>query len=305
METNISLNIKKRFVKDYNLPIKLFDDEMFKYYIGLYNEVHKTKYKYHMLELSVMGNKGEEGFMKEFNSVKDKIIADISSKESYKRLADSRVPIEYTSTHQISTQNIYTPEFDNCVMYSIDLKKANFNSMKYYDPDLVNGKKDYVDFISEYTDDPYMKESKQLRQVIFGNLLPKKQQSIQKAIINMIADRILSKIPTKVTSMGTDELIIHGITEKTRVFDILFNLIGAIPTDLIHLVKIEHFRLLHVHHTKPFYVKVTENNIEFKNVPTIYYPQVYKHYMDLPIGPKDLLFEYEGEMATFVNPLYH
>jgi len=304
METNISLNIKKRFVKDYNLPIKLFDDEMFAYYIDLYDKVHNTKYKYNMLELSVMGYKGEEGFMKEFNSIRDAIIADVSSKESYKRLADTNVPIEYKGRYQISKQNIYNRDFINKRRISIDLKKANFNSMRYYDPDLVNDKENYRDFISEYTADPYMIESKQLRQIIFGNLLPTRQQSIQKVIMNRITDAILDNMAVTVTSMGTDEIIIHDIMNEKEFFDTLYKLTQILSSDLIKIIKIEQFRLLAAHPRKPFYVKVTSDSMEFKNVPNIYYPQVYKHCLNMPILDKDLLFEYEGEVVKFVNPLY-
>lgn len=304
METIISLNIKKRFVKDYNLPIKLFDDEMFAYYIDLYDKMHNTKHKYRLLEQSVMTCKGEEGFLKEFNSIKDEIISDISSKESYKKLSETKVPIEYKSKHLIQERNIYAPDFDGKHMISIDLKKANFNSMKYYDSDLVNGKETYEDFISDYTADPYMKESKQLRQVIFGNLLPTKQQSIQKAIMHMIRDYILDKMQVDLSIMGSDELIIHEGNNTPSFFDILCELCGIIPSKLFQIIKIEQFKLLHIHPAKPFYAKVTEDKTEFKNVPNIYYPQVYKHFMNMPIEDKDLLFEYEGELATFVNPLY-
>ena len=295
----ISLNIKKRFVSDYNLPIKLFDDEMFAYYIDLYDKMHNTKYKYQMLEQSVMTCKGEEGFLKEFNSIKDEIISDISSKESYKRLSGTKVHVLHNTKYQVSKRNIYSPEFDGKHMISIDLTKANFNSMKYYDSALVNDKETYEDFISDYTADPYMKESKQLRQVIFGNLLPTKQQSIQKAIMNMIIDSILDTMPITISSMGSDEIIIHEENEGNDL-----SLSKIIPTKLLDIIKIEQFKLLHIHPTKPFYAKVMENKTEFKNVPNIYYPQVYKHFANIPIEDKDLLFEYEGELATFVNPLY-
>lgn len=300
----ISRNIRRRFVKDYNLPIKIFDDDMFDYYIDLYDAMHGTKYKYQMLEQSVSAHRGEEGFMKEFNSIKDEIIADISSKDSYKELSKANPPLEYTGRYQIQKQNIYIPEFDRKTMCSIDLKKANFNSMRYYNFDLVNYAETYEDFISKYTAESYMKESKQLRQVIFGNLLPKKQQAIQKVIMGRIINAILDKMDVTLTTMGTDEVIIHEVGSETSFFSVLSNLTEVIPIELLDMLKIERFQLLHAHPTKPFYAKLTTGHLEIKNTPAVYYPQVYKHLLSIPIEVKDLLFEYEGERATFVNPLY-
>jgi len=300
----ITNNIKRRFVKDYNLPIKLYDDDMFDYYIELYDKTHATKYKYQLLKQAVSQLRGEEGFMSEFNHIKDEIIIEIQHKRAYEKLANSKVPVEYDYKYQIPKQNIYNPNFDGKYIVSIDLKKANFNSMRYYDKDLVNDTDKYRDFIAKYTAQPYMTESKQLRQVIFGNLLPKKQQSIQKVIIHKICDAILANMDVKIASAGTDEILILDVS-RDNCLDLMAELIlNVIPPNLLNMVKLESFMVKHVHPTKPFYVKIFEGKVEFKNIPTVYYPQVYKHFFKLPVENKDLYFEYEGERAAFLNPLY-
>jgi hypothetical protein len=39
----ITNSIKQRFIKDYNLPINIFEDDVFNYFIDLYDKTHKTK----------------------------------------------------------------------------------------------------------------------------------------------------------------------------------------------------------------------------------------------------------------------
>ena len=300
METKITRSIKRQFVKDYNLPIKLFDDEIFAYYIDLYDKLFNTKYKYYLLETLVSRLGGEQGFMHEFSSIKDEIIADISSKPVYAKLAEKDSVVVYTPKYQIPDQNIYTRNFDGKTIISIDIRKANFNALKYFDRELVNNAKDYEEFISKYTAESYMKESKQLRQVIFGNLLPKKQQSIEKNIIHKICDNILDCFDVKLGLAGTDEILILDPPDT-----IIMDLMSAFSTDaILDMIKLDVFKIIHIHPEKPFYAKVSETKVEFKNVPGVYYPQIYKHYFKMPLVEKDFLFEYEGETVRFVNPLY-
>ena len=302
--SKLSHSVKKRFVKDYHLPIKLLDDDMLEYYVDLYDRTHNTKYNYANLKMAIYELDGEEGFMKEFNGLKDNIINDICNKESYRELAHEPIPDAYIPVNQISNQKIYTPMFHGTYMISIDMKQANFNSLKYYNPKIVDDASTYDQFISGYTAQSYMKQSKQLRQVIFGNLLPKKQQQIQKGILAEIGDAIIPNITNEVTKMGTDELIILNLDSAT-LNNTLADVIFAIPNKFLDLVRVEVFRVEHIHPTKPFYARIYENGkVEIKNVPSVYYPQVYKKFFKIPFDYKDLLFEYEGDKVSFVDPLY-
>ena len=48
---------------------------------------------------------------------------------------------------------------------SIDLKKANFQALRYYNPDLVQNAKTYQEFIGLYDSSPLLAESKYTRQM--------------------------------------------------------------------------------------------------------------------------------------------
>ena len=121
----------------------------------------------------------------------------------------------------------------------------------------------------------------------------------------------------KYASSGTDEILIFnfpdGVNEwmpweiegKYTTDDPDFSIYAGIPTDLTHIVKVEFFRLRQIHQEKPFFVKeYLDKKLEFKNIPTIFLPQVFKHYFDLPLRDDDLVFFHEGQKAKFLEPIY-
>jgi hypothetical protein len=195
------------------------------------------------------------------------------------------------------------------------LIKANFNCFKIFDPELVNNAATYEEFISKYTRLNYFKQSKQLRQIIFGNLLPKKQQQIQKCIINEISNSIgveNSELNDHIFVNGTDEiLILDQWNDPEPPTDInsfpATDVLTKLPEKYNNIIDISIFRLIQIHPEKSFYVKehLYEDKIEFKQVPSIFFPQVFKYYFKLlPVCYNDLLFYHEGQKATFTTPLF-
>lgn len=304
----ITNSIKKRFVKDFNLPINVFEDEYFKYFIDLYYELFQTKLKYALLVNTVNHLEGEENFMKRFHQLKDLIIREISSKSEYKTLASHPELISiYTPANTISKKTIYQEEYDGKLIISIDLIKANFSSFKYYEPALINNKNSYDEFMADYTDLQYFKQSKQLRQIIFGNLLPKRQQAIQKNIIHRICDQIIkntAELSLEIMKAGSDEILIsyNGSSSLHLIIKLIDD---SIPEEYRPFCKVVPFHLTKIHPEKPFYVKKFEDGkVEFKQIPTVYFPQVFKHYFEIPIVEQDLIFYHEGCKAKFIEHIY-
>ena len=80
------MNSKKfyqRFVKDYNLPINVFEEDMFKYYMGLYNffpsDVFENTVK--MIENDFQGN--VEEWLEYCAEVRDNAILEILNNRIY------------------------------------------------------------------------------------------------------------------------------------------------------------------------------------------------------------------------------
>lgn len=304
----LSNTIKKRFCKDFALPIGIFDNEYFEYFMQEYDSLLNTSIKKYMLYDALLTLGGEEGFMQEFNRIKEAIINDISSKEVYKDIQCGHKELpQIQSKYKHPGQNIYSRQFDGREFISIDIRKANFYAMSAIDSSLVNGATTWSEFLSKYTSLKYYHESKQLRQVIFGNLMPKKQQQIQKGICNMIADSIKDMDNTlEIAIVSTDEILIlnhpnpkEGVSQIKELID---NTYGITSESL----RVEAFRLESVHPEKPFFIKrdLHSDEIVFKNIPQVYFAQVFKHYFGVGITEYDKSFFYEGQIAVFKESIY-
>ena len=203
----ISNSVKKRFVRDYNLPITMYRNDIFHYFIGLYEEHLNTLNKWDRL-IDIHGRLGESGFFAESQKVIDNSIALISSHDSYKNFATlvSEEPIILTSTPE--KRNIYHPDFVGKLLISIDMKKANFNSMRFIAPEIFGENTTYESFISQFTEFDYFAESKQIRQVIFGNLKPKAQQTAQRNIMMKTYELLLAHFGDMIEMVmtGPDEI---------------------------------------------------------------------------------------------------
>lgn len=302
----LSNSLKKRFCKDFSLPIGLFDDEYFYYFINEYDSLLNTKSKLRLLEDTVRTLGGEEQFMQEFNRIRDAIIADVSESDGYCKLSSDTNPRPYNAVREYSGQNIYCPQFSGKQFISIDIRKANFFSMKTYDSSILNEASTWNEFLKKYTSLEYYHQSKQLRQVIFGNLLPKRQQAIQKSVCKEIADIIKQYMKVNVAIVSTDEILILDHPNPSEgvldVSGILERRLGYITADL----RLEAFELEQIHHEKPYFVKknLKTGDITFKSVPQVFFAQVFKNYVRVPLTEYDLSFFYEGMIAKFNQNIY-
>jgi hypothetical protein len=87
------------------------------------------------------------------------------------------------------------------------------------------------------------------------------------------------------------------------------NVLRADETTRDIAVRVEAFVLRGVSGTdKKFYVKEhvypRADHVEFKCVPSHFFMQVYKHYTGQTIVETDLVFHHEGELSTFMKPLF-
>ena len=324
----ISNSVKKRFVKDYSLPITMHRDDIFDYFIGLYDEHLDTVRKWESLT-AIHNALGEGGFFAESQKVIDGAVNAISSSEHYATIANKVLELnkKTQSADTAEKRNIYHPDFVGELLISIDMTQANFNSLKYVAPQLFGDCSTYKDFIGQFTDYDYFKESKQIRQVIFGNLNPKAQQNIQRYIMmesyNLLKNHFGDGLQMVMT--GPDEIIVtNGGASGVYVHELVAEIqtvLGDIGIENCH--KVHPFILDRVGVEKSFYVKVpydiqreidTANGIfydavktkkvEFKQVPSFFYPQVFKQYFGLETNEYDFMFYHEGHYAKFLTSVF-
>lgn len=306
----LSNTIKKRFVKDYKLPIQVIQEPMFTYYIDELDEHFDTKAKLQMLTEVVDAVGGEDGFFKESNRVKENIINKIQAKEVYGRLQNNRLD-DYNVDVKVKQQDIYNMGNVNHTFISIDLKHANFNVLKMFDPSLVLHYSTYEDLVANVTDFDYFKKSKYLRQIIFGNLLPKKQQKLQKWVMDKIINVLHTDVGINMAdflSSSSDEVVFAvDPTNADKFVEMVTKKLSdnKETSGMVDWFKVDSFTLKSVG-DKSFFVKESrlDDSIEFKGIQSYFFMQVYKKYLNKDITEHDMKFYFEGFMATFDKSVF-
>jgi len=297
----------KRFVKDFSLPIQILQNPYYEYFKNLYDKVYKSNEKYKLFQNTVNTLGGVEQFFSETKKVIDSIIDEISSMDIYYKFNIDKLD-NYNVKLNIPKQDIFNTNNDGKYFLSIDLKKANYNAMKYYDEGLTLNTNNYNEFISKYTDLEYIKQSKYIRQVIYGNLNPKKQQKIQLYIVSKILNDIVLKYFNikNLKNVSHDEIVVliddldYVINHNPSIYLDIDNYCRQLEVEVnIELFKLKQFKP-YSYFVKEFY---DSNKVEFKNIPVVYFAQIYKNYFNMELTDYDLMFYYEGNVAKFLNKL--
>jgi hypothetical protein len=299
----ITDKLKKRFVSDLKLPINIYAEPYFQYFMELYDRDFNTKEKMKIFEKLLNKFSSQEEFFQNSEKISFSIKELIINTQTYKKFNSFDMNKYFPLEEQIKQQNIYINSNIGKKLISVDLEKANFNVFKMVGLGEEIGINSYDELLNKFTDDEYYFISKKIRQVIFGDLNPTRQQRIQKFVINNLCKK-LKENGCILSSVNSDEIIIQNqeLTSK-EIKEILKN----VP-EKFKFFKIEDFILEKIDENHDFFVKkiLTENGFktEFKNIPKHLFAQVYKKYLNQEINEYDLLFYYEGFLAQFKEKLF-
>lgn len=315
---------KKRFTKDTNVPIHVYSEPHFSYFLNLYNPFYNSIEKFEDLKKCISELGSENTFFSELN----RLVTEITNKISIDPKISVKDKSGYFSTSDFTSKNIYSPEFNESVFISIDLKEANFQSLEYLDPEIFNRSANFRSYLTSYTYQKYFLDSKYLRQVIFGNLNPKKQQQTQKHIMLKVLDQLNKDHgigPNDAFFMSSDEIILHykksldyDLTHLKKVFD---NVVSS--THSYNISSGNSFRFsiqaFEVFRLSPqnIYIKMVkipdpvksitkwdETSVpQIKNSPQYFIPQIIKYIKGESINDYDLVFYFENQLCSFNQPL--
>ena len=264
----------------------------------------------------------------EWNAVsaekRDNIIMAILNNPAYKAFNECDMkryflPEEYKN---IPDYNIWTKENHLKPFMSIDLKKANFQALKYHDSDIVFGCETYEQLLDMFDMPEYFKKSKYLRQVIFGKLNPKRATTIERMLMTGIDDLLrMDKKGNEIISqcelvgLKTDELVYS--LDKYFWYTISnedLRYIEKYVYDCLGIeVRVDTFQVIDLNiynvngNSVSGFVKShcfpSTDGDELKCVSTLFFPQVYKIWKRKEITEMDKVFFCEGQLATFNNNL--
>lgn len=313
-------NIKKfrqRFVKDYNLPINIFDDNLFEYYIQLYDFFPYPRYKETIEKIENEYDGCVEKWLEYCASVRDNAINGVMETDEYKKF-NSMDLSQYNFTPICGERSCYTEETNGKRFLSIDLRKANFQALKYVG---VISDVTYEQFANRFGGDDYIANSKYLRQVIFGKMNPSRQIKIEKYLMSKVYEVIkdvTEKYSFTIFSMNSDELIFAipeefynncQEDENTReLINDIYNLVGKnIGVEIkVEYIEVRRLPIVSANGTKIDAYERTNlftSQKTLKKASTTFYPQIYKLWNEMPIEDYDMVFYFENQLATFNQEL--
>lgn len=307
METN---KLRQRFVKDYNLPINVFEENQFNYYMNLYDFFPKEKWENLKKDIHDRYRGNVEVWLEYCAEVRDKAINGVMSTQEYYDFNTSDLS-KYKLTKNIGEHSHYTAETNGRKFVSIDLKKANFQALKYVG---VINDDTYGNFIERFDGSDYIKDSKYLRQVIFGKMNPGRIVTVEKYLMERamsIADEVLPP-EFKLYSQNSDELVYIQTGDFYGDIKIICAVIEKVIFEKFNI----EVRAEYVEVTKLPIVNCNGSNVDafvrkniitgeevLKKASTTFYPQIYKLWKGLEIEDRDLVFYFEDQLCKFNNPL--
>jgi len=295
--TNKLLN---SFIKDFNIPINVYEEKIFKEQLkvlGFEKEFEDFN--------NILSNfKDEEEYFIYRRKLQDNVINYIKNLDAYKEniisqkydfyFGETRInkDIRFSFPFNID-KNLYTEKNLNKKYISIDIRSANFQVFRFAG---VLDFFDYQSLMSKFDIFDYFYKSKNIRQIIFGNLNPKTTTTIQKHIMKSLLDTVIK------TNPGLDfETIILNNDEIILSYDESIDL--SFLEDTNFDFRIETFVLKDIRDKKDklFYYKDFKDRKILYTVPKIVYIQAYKKLHNLKINEDDLLFHYEGARVKFLE----
>ena len=313
-------NIKKfrqRFVKDYNLPINIFDDNLFEYYIQLYDFFPYLRYKETIEKIEGEYDGCVEKWLEYCASVRDNAINGVMEAEEYKKFNSIDLS-QYNFTPICGERSCYTEETNGKRFLSIDLRKANFQALKYVG---VVSDATYEQFIPRFGGDDYIANSKYLRQVIFGKMNPSRQIKIEKYLMFKVYEAIkgiTEDYGLTIFSMNSDELVFaipeefyNNCQEDENIRKLINDIYDLVRENVgveikIEYVEIKRLPIVSANGTKIDAYERTNlftSQKTLKKASTTFYPQIYKLWNEMLIEDYDMVFYFENQLATFNQEL--
>jgi hypothetical protein len=254
-------------------------------------------------------------FLEDYYNVRDKIITTIVESEAFQKFNTMDMNVfTIKKKPNITSNNIYKQTNIGKFFISIDLKKANFQTLRNIDKDIVFGADTYEDFIGKFTDLDYIKESKYTRQIIWGKCNPKRHITAEKYFIIRIYKKVIEQFPylsDKCVSLSNDEMIFNVeflfYNDKLTCFTLRKH-IEKIAKEIGFDVHIEFFHLRAYNLVfkesrsvrKTFFMKdyfCTDGKFKLIGVPLQYHSICYKLYKGKELNEIDYHFDYEGMNA--------
>lgn len=278
----------KGFCKLMDLSIPEHNE--FDYYISQFARLDKYKHIKDMIPLYEEAESKYDDVFQLRIEKSNQIVKFLEQTRAYKELIDDNLIPEHPTTKSF--------QYDENKKYiSIDMKMANWQVLKKYDPDFENELgESYIDLLKKFDVPEIFFYSKQFRQYIFGNINPKRQGRAQRVFIQQIIDKF-SHLNLEIACIKNDEIIY-----AFESFDDVKEIISAIDSEKFKI------KLFTVERILDFRVNSYIN--EFGNFlyremigcnGNKFFIYLKKFIFNEPIDVRDLYFRMDGGLAIWYD----
>ena len=303
----VSTRAKERFCKDCNIPIRLFQEPYFIDRLKLFNKFYGTLEKWDQFTEELQKYHCEQDYFEEYNRVKDAAILSIKNSEAYQRFNEEDMNKSRVTHENLPNKDIFKPSNDGKLFISIDMRKANFSSLYHYDNNMFSGAKTWEEFISKFTNNKHIINSKYIRQVILGNCNPKRHITYEKHLMDEVLDILIKEVRywfDEIVFFSNDEIVI----DMDNYADCIRNrniTKSKLEEYFDFPLKVELFYLHKINGTDGYYKEIVkdinERSFEFKCLDNYMLPFVIRNFLGEEITDSDKVFYHEGLLAKFIE----
>lgn len=316
-----SISLKKRFCKDNNLPIVVYDNPYFYQRLEIIDQVIPCVDMFEQFCIEVMHFKQEQDYFEYYNSVKDATINFLKDNAAFAEFNTRKVTMPQS---YVSKQNLYVEDNAGKRFISLDMKKANFSALRFYNEEIFGFAATWEEFISKFTNSKHIIQSKYIRQVIMGACNPKRQIQQEKMIMFMLLNDVVTQLKLnqandrcsdieamlsyikdfEIYSLGEDEIIIEvtGAKDLSHYLEVIKGIVSN--TQYRDFIRVTAFNLEKLQGIDGWVKHIIPGEqIEFKCLNAEIYHQIVKHWTKQPITDDDLVFYHNGCLAKFLEPV--
>lgn len=300
------IKLRQRFCKDCDIPVNVFDEPYFSDRLGLFDFLYDSVSKWDLFKSELAKYGSIIDYFTDYSRIKDEAIEAVRSAEGFQLFSAYGINDFSIKNKGLPSSRIYKPENNGKVFLSIDMKKANFSALHEYRDDIFGGAHTWEKFISKFTDNKHIINSKYIRQVIMGNLNPKRQIAYEKVLMDKLLTEILhAKVIGKkyVAAFLADE-IIFDVTDLENRHEVIADIykiasqVSYMKTEVFSLHKIYGYGV-DGYIKNVFSMSDANRSIKVKCVDWDMMAFVARYLLKEPVTDFDKMFYYNGLLAKF------
>lgn len=315
----LSTKLNEQFVKDYDLPINIFDEPYFTKRLKLFEPFYHSETNYKQFMDDLQGYSDYENYLNHQTRIQEHASSDIKMTEAFQGFRIVTQKETFTATNKtLQIDDLCTDQNHGKPFLSITLSDPHFSALWHYDPEIVEHACTWHSFISYYTDDQSIINSNRLPKGIFNACAQKQIIAYENDLMDQLIIQLIDgnmTIEDEIVFQSNDTLILdlsglHTAHTQTFMEQAIREFVTTCrftrwdPNNERTLpFKVERFTLYKISNTNGVtsgFIKVkTNGDLEFCGFDPNVLPIVIRRLQSQMLEPEDKEFFYNGFKVKF------